>query len=483
MNYISLIKNMPQSLEKTAAKLCLLSKNNIIFSCLFSGMGIINTLKDKEYKKLASNSDPINCDKELLNNTAMLKCIYKKGKPIFSTPPEEILNAGKYMWEFKGFNKLILPEAQSFAMLSLLSIEELLDMNEKTLREIILKNSRIYYDFSSAYLRNSEGLFVTVEDKTKDIKDELKIKESKKSAKLINQVYFFEALIMLADKLSPKSGTDDSKDPLIIYKDESKNIFNYIFENYHLLLEMSSKEISLSISSLARSSKYCSDTELTASCNYLIALLCAELETRIKINGEVERNFDDLSASSFVTHFRAGSALIEGYMETGIEKFTDISKRIFNYIEDFYDYASGLFVIGDYSEASYSIRDICEIVKGLLLHYLVSKREDILEMLIKFYNASIENSGILQCVTKRKDVFLGADIEFSECIPLMGEIQKAPVFLKSFRLSREKIYTSSASKHYNSYYSLYSSYLFIHYFGQIVKALKDEPQPEKAESC
>lgn len=481
MNYISLIKNMPQPLEKTAAKLCLLSKNNIIFSCLFSGMGIINTLKDKEYKKLVANSDIINCDKELLNNTAMLKCIYKKGKPVFSTPHEDILNAGKYMWEFKSFNKMILPEVQSFAILSLLSAGEYLNLDEEILREVILRNSRIYYDFSSAYLRNTDGLFISVEDKTKDIKDELKIKESKKAAKLINQIYFFEALIMLDNATSPH--TDDNKSPLVIYKDESKNIFNYIFENYHLLLEMSSKEISQSISSLARCSKYINDTELTASCNHLIALLCAELETRIKINGEVERNFDDLSCSSFVTHFRAASALIEGYMETGIEKFKDISKRIFNYIEDFYDYASGLFVIGDYSEASYSIRDICEIIKGLLLHYLISKREDVLEMLVKFYTASIENSGILQCVIKRNDSFLGTGIEFSECIPLMDEIQKAPVFLKSFRLSREKIYTSSASKHYHSYYSLYSSYLFMHYFGQIAKAAKGDSQLEKAKSC
>lgn len=473
MNYISLINNMPQTLMKIAVKLCLLSKNNIIWSCLFSGMGIINTLKDKEYKKLVAGSDIINCDKELLNNTAMLKCIYKKGKPIFSTPPEYILNAGKYMWEFNSFKKLILPEAQSFAILSLLSAGEYLNLDEEVLREIILRNSRIYYDFSSAYLRNTEGLFVSAEDKTKDINDELKIKESKKEAKLINQIYFFEALMMLDNTISPCS--EDNKSPLIIYKDEARNIFNYIYENYHLLLEMSSKEISLSISSLARCSKNSKDAELLASCNHLIALLCAELETRIKINGEVERNFDDLSASSFITHFRAASALIEGYLETEIEKFKDISKRIFNYIEDFYDYASGLFITGDYSEVSYSIRDICEIIKGLLLHYAVSKREDVLEMLVKFYTAAVENSGILQCVVKRNDAFLGNDAEFPECIPLMDENQKAPVFLKSFRLSREKIYTCSASKHYNSYYSLYSSYLFIHYFGEIARLINKNP--------
>jgi hypothetical protein len=51
----------------------------------------------------------------------------------------------------------------------------------------------------------------------------------------------------------------------------------------------------------------------------------------------------------------------------------------------------------------------------------------------------------------------------------MEETQRAPVFMRSFRLSREKSSTYTVSKNYHSFYGLYSSYLFLYYFKYVIK--------------
>lgn len=463
------LKKVPKKLEDIALSLCCISTNNIIWNCLYSGMGIIHSLSEKEFKKMVGELEIFERDKELFNNLVILKCIYKKGKPTFSKPPEEILNPGSYMWDFKSFNKLVCPSVQSFGILSLCSGADMVSINNMALGRLMVKNSQTYWDFTSTYLRNSDGLFSAVEDKSKTLSGELKVKESKNSPKLIDQLFIFEALLMLYHSGIKNSSEKKHEELYTKYTGEALNIFNYIFENYNQLMELTSKEISLCISSLSRCCSLEHNEEMIASYRHLIALLCAELETRIKVTGEVERNFNDLSASSFTTHFRAASALMEGYIETGIEKFKELSLRIYNYVEYYYDPASGLFTQGDSSDISCSIRDTAEILKSLLLYYTVIENENILEMLSGFYTASIQNSGIVQSIYKRNENLLGHDITFSENIPLMEETQRAPVFMRSFRISREKVSTCTVSRNYHSFYGLYSSYLFLHYFKQITK--------------
>lgn len=462
-------KGVDDSLLKMALRLSSFSLSNIEWGCLYSGAGIIHILNDKEINKLFGKFK-YDEKKHLLNNLVIIKCLYKKAKPSFTKPPEEILNPGKYMWDFTSFNKEILPSSQALGMLSLCKAAEFYRTENPTLGAIMLKNAQIYYDFTTTYLRNDEGLFISAEDKTKFINDNLVIKQSKSSSKLTDQALMHEALLTLHSITSKGNIEAYRSHKSETYLKEANNIFKYLFSNYNHLLEESSRDISQVISSLARCCRIQRDTESRVNYNHLIALLCAELESRIKITGEVEKNHDNLDPASLVTHFRSASALVEGYKETGIEKFKDISLRIFRFLEELYDYSMNLFVVGDYKKIGYSSRDIAEVLKALLMYYSLEKNDRILQMIIGFHEASIERSGLVQSVPANKLSLEGFENIKDIIVDQTEESTKAPVFLKSFRINNKKSSICTVSGYFSSNYSLYLSYMALYYFTPLINS-------------
>lgn len=452
---------MDHELSDIVLKLCYLSTSNVKWSCLYSGFGILHILTDKDIKKLTYKLKPSEHIKEKLKDMVFLKCLYKKGKPVFAVPPEEIINPGKFMWDFSSFNKVITPTSQSVGILSLLKCAEANLSEDSSLSSIMVSAAEIYYDFLTTYLRNESGLFVAVENRTKYINDELKIKIIQKDTKLLDQIFVHEAFNHLYNLTSREDIKEFYNSKNKRYYSDSISLFNYIFENYNLLLEHSTKEICYTISSLARCCRNSQDTQQIVNYQHLIALLCAELESRIKINGEIEKNLEDSTPASITTHFRAVSALLEGYLETNIEKFKELAHTIYTYLTDLYDPALGLYLQGDYNKIKYSIRDIADIIISMLNYHRVFHDDSIIENLKEFYQSALERSGIVQSIEDKCLLHNENDIEISESIPNFEAVEKAPVFLKSFRMSFKKTPSINVSKHFNSFYSLYASYLFL----------------------
>lgn len=449
-------------------KLLYMAINTIKWGCLYSGAGIAYSLPEKDIKKLSFNIDSTNPSNDIYQNLTPIKCIYKKAKPEFLNPALEISKQLNYEWISKSFNKIISPSTQSYTILALCNLGEVMYGEDISLGSILIKNAEIIYDFLSTYLRNQDGLFISAEDKTKSLSDDITIKPCQKDSKLTDELCVFEALLCLyhitsKNELKAYFNTQNSK-----YINEARSIFSYIYENYHDLLELSSKQISLSISTLARCCKYEEDTEHLVYYNQLIALLCAELESRIKATGELERRFNDSTTASFITHFRAASALLEGSIETGIKKFETLSVRIYDYLADMFDYSMGLFVTGDSTELNYSIRDIAEIIKGLFVYYSKHKKDRILKIILDFYTSSIEKSKIMPSIAERQFKFQNKEVLITEELPLILECNKVPVFLKSFRFVFKRTQTFTVSKYFHSNYALYSSYLFLNYLTPII---------------
>lgn len=468
MEYHQIIKE--DDLTNIALKLCIFSINNIKWGILYSGVGIYQTIDEKEIKKFSNLMESDSELKKIMDDIIPIKCQYKKGKPVLLSIDSE--GAGKYAWDFNSFNKTILPSTQAFSILSLLKAMDFIEKENKLLAYLMQISAQNFYNFTSTYMRNENGLFTTVENKTKNSGEELKIKLLQKEAKLIDQIFMHEAYLYLYVKYL--NSNECNNDLLQRYKTEKDNIFSFLYENFNQILDMLSKEISLAISSFSRCFEIDNDDENKNKYYILISLMCAELESRIKITGEVERSSLNTVPSSIITHFRSISALLEGYLITNIEKFKDAALRIYNTLFDFYDSSFCLFIEGKYSKISYSIKDISEIIKSLLLLYIITKDENILNILSNFYTFTIENTNIMSSISKRKEIFLSYEVQMPDMIPNMLEVNKAPVFVKSFRVSLKKSPPSiSLSKFYNSLYAMYSSYIFLYYFYKIIK-VKDE---------
>ncbi|SKA90013.1 hypothetical protein SAMN05443428_11012 [Caloramator quimbayensis] len=457
-------------LLNTSLKLCCMSMDNIKWGILYSGCGIFQIYDEKDIKKFLPSFESDKED-ESLEDVLLLRCSYKKGKPLLSFADTD--RKGRYMWSPNSFNKTILPSSQAFAILSLLKSIEVLEDKNTPLSYLMLLTAQNYYNFATTYMRNEDGLFISVEDKTKNSEGEIKIKPIQNGAKLIEQIFMYEALLYLY-KATLKYGKDNTLSGLERYRIDSDNLFEFLYNNCNEIFELSSKELSLAVSSFVRCLNLDDDTEKKQKYRLLVAMLCAELESRIKITGEVERGGIDTSITSIWTHFKTVSALIEGYLETKIDIFKESALRTYNILLDLYDPIYSLFINGDYSKISYSIRDICEILKCILLIYSIDSSRDTLNILIDFYKSSIENSNIMQSTSFKNFNLKGYNLDITE-LPDIFSSSKAPVFIKSFRVSSKKSPSSiTLSRQFNSFYSFYSSYIFLHYFGSVIDNFRDE---------
>lgn len=447
------------------AKLKYYALNNIIWTLFYSGCGIPYFFNEKDREHISEVSTDE--DKEFIENLMPLFCLYREAKANFSEAPSSIVNPGKYVWDFNSFKKEITVSSQVFAITSMIS---LLRQNPITEAKdfIIRRQIKNFIDFLTAYLRNKDGLFVDAEDKTKFIGDNLKLKQNSKEFDFLDQVLVFEAFMAYKDTL--KENSEKEK----MYKLDGEKIFKFIYENFNIALELTTRNLSLIISSLYRVSKYIKDEEILTSICELIALGCAEIESRIKISGEVEKSPNDFLPASLITHFRASSALLEGYLITKIEKFKTSAEKILNMLLETFNETLGLFTIED--EIKYSSRDIAEVIKCLYTYFLIKKDDKLLDIIELFVSNTVDK--LVQATVERKINIDGFELEISETIPIFSEVNLAPVFLKSIKISNNLIPLSEVSKKVDNQFSIYASSIFInlHDFGDNNIGREDDDQ-------
>lgn len=450
-------------IKDIALKLCAMSISNIKWSCLYSGAGIIHTPAQLTDSDSSRSSDKKSSSQ--LKDVAMLKCIYCKAKPVFTKPPEEISNPGKYMWNFKSFSKSALPSVQALAILSMCKTCEVMYKEELSTCLALLEEAKLCCGFASKYMRNDDGFFIAVEDKTKNIDEEPTLKMSSKNFKLCDQVLMHEAFLYVAHLMSMDEYPEYKSDDAERYLSEAERISSFMLDsdNYDMYVDMSSRDLSTCISSLSRSISSQPSPLMQQEYKIMISKLCAELDSRIRITGEVDKSFSDFSSASIMTHFRTCASLYEGYLATDIYKFKDLGDKVYEYLEDLYDPGIKLYLKGDAKKLSYTIKDVADILNLQQLRYRVSGDDKVLSRFKDIYKTSIENTLIMQSVPSKSFSLGSTKISFPKSIPSSTDSGKAPVFMKSFKISFKKDACISVSKHYNSLYALYSSFSFLHY--------------------
>jgi len=422
-------------------KLKYYSKNNILWTLFLSGCGVPYFFNEKELNYI--NEETGQEDKFLVENLMPIKCIYKEAKPIFSQAPSEIINPGKYVWDFNSFKKEITVKAQVFAILSMINLLKLIPTT-KANDFIIKKQVKNFLDFLTAYMRNKDGLFINVEDKTKYIDEKLKIKKDI-DYNLLDQILVYEAFLTYGMLIEGQEK---------IYLNEAEKIFKFIYENFNFILELPTRYLSFIVSSLYRCSKVLKEDSILKE---LITLSCAEIESRIKISGEVEKSPNNFLAASLTTHFRASSSLMEGYTLTKIEKFKNSAEKIINQVMELFDENTATFI--NEEEIKYSSKDIAEIFKGLYLYCKLNEDKKMLNILNSFITKILES--IIASTVDRKTEFNGYTIEIDEKIPLYSDVNLAPVFVKSLKINNNLIPIYKPSKKVNNEFSLYTSLLLI----------------------
>lgn len=464
--YYPLNETKSSILEDMSLNLCYMSTRCTEWAVLYSGMGIYNHISNKEMRRMFSHFK-VKSDDKFLDVIHFIKCIYKKGRPDFLKPLKSSKRDKKYLWRFDTYDREIPLTSQSFAILSLCSCSRLIKYNEKRLSLTMLKAADSIFEFVVKNMKSGEGKFISFEDKTEDMKSILNLKRIDKHPNILDQVFLHEAFLTLNFETSNAKYKNYFKNNEEYIK-ESRKIFNYLFNNYDELIVLKSRDLSNAISSLSRCCSIEKDSDYVSSYRHLIATLSAELDSRVTDNGEVERSDNDSNNSSIITQFRTLSALLESFSETKIDRFKESSDRIFLNLNGYYDILSGMFVEKSVRKIRYTSREISEIIKALLLYYTYSEDEKSLEMLRGFYKSTIEDSSIISSTLERNPKFLSHEIKISDTIPLYEQTKKAPVILKGFDINTKKSPYPTNSKSFNSYYGLYSSYIFSFYFSPII---------------
>lgn len=442
------------TLSGIALKLSFMSITNVEWSCLYSGAGIVHSSEEKLDR--GNNGLPA--------NISYLKCLYKKSKPVFLKFQDHSNMDEAVFWDDKSFSRTITPASQAMAILSMCACAELMYPTDPQLSISLVKNAGYCMDFSSSFMRNPDGLFIAVEDKTKMLDEELKLKPCSKNARLSDQVLMHEAAACLHNITCQESMKELISPKTEEYRQEAENILRFMHENLPWLLSSSSKELSICISSLSRCLSLENCSASINEINELICTLCAELETRIRITGEVESSPESLNTSSMMTHVKVANAMLEGYEASGILKFKELGVRVYDYLEDLYNPDLKLYIEGNPSKTTCSIRDIADIMKLQLIRYRLDNDPKIEKRLEDMYSTLIEKSGIMQSSPARPINIGGQLINLPEHIPNAMSTGRAPVFVKSIKFNLKKETGTKVSKHFNSLYSLYASYTFLHYF-------------------
>lgn len=468
--YYPLNENMSSNLEDIALNLCYASTRSTEWTLLYSGIGIYSHISNKEMKKMFSHFK-VKSDDKFLDLIHFIKCIYKKGKPDFLKSLKSSKRDRKYIWRSDSFNKEIPILSQGFGILSLCTCSRLIKHHEKRLSLSMLKSADLMFDFITKNLKSGEGQFISFEDKSTGNKDSMFLKRLDKHADIVSQAFIYEAFLTLHFETSNAKYKNYFKNNPN-YLSEARKIFKYLSDYDMDFTSKSSRDISTVISSLYRCCSVEKDAKYIDSYNYLIAMFAAELDSRVRDTGEVERNENDDDIASIITHFRCLSALIESYTITGIDKFKDSSNKVFSRICECHDVLSGLFMERSQHKASYTARDISEIIKSLLMYYISTGEEKALTMMRGFYKSSVEDSSIIASTPERNAKFLSHEIKIHDNIPLYEQTKKAPVILKGFKINTKKSPYPTTSKSFNSYHALYSSYIFTFYFSPIIEHKK-----------
>lgn len=451
---------------------------------LMSGFGIYCEYDRAKINMLLKVLNVKNTEHILPENMTLLKAVYKKGDPhhcnTFNGNKNDFHN---FLWDSSSFKRIINPSSQAYLILDEIMIAKFLykqSVSAHSIKNIahtmatalvLVDCAKMQCEFMSGCLRNSEGLFVSKEEKISEGQSKFELSEEQDTPSVSDQALAMKAFSALASVLQDKNYPVFEDDLFAgMCKKYADEIYSMLQDSPDDVFNSKTKDLCSIISSCMDYYKIGNPDDVSNS----VIILSLELESRLDMSGNLI-NFpgeDDLTSSS--SCFIAIKSLIEGFRLTGLDKLLSAAELIYKKLDLLWDDSNNLYALDSDDKYKYTLRDIGAVLSGLNAIRLFGGddlRPDAESKLTLFYHCAINSLGMIQScmpppdgdelegylnMEKNKSSKVVPEDFCCPDIPLSVETNTAPVFAKKFTCKPKKRKSSINSKTFYSEYALYA---------------------------
>lgn len=432
-----------------------LSKETLRNIVLNSKCGITVPISELKMKNIP------NTDINILSSFSPLLCIYKKANPKLVDSEKSIC------WDEDTFKQEINVWSNGLMTLSLLELVpyynsfEGIDGKKYTLSQLYLTLARKQLEFYASYLRNIEGVFVDKKNISTTLSNDLEFEEKNKKFKFSDQAIIMAAFYRYSCFDQEKYGPD--------YKNFSLDILNMFLQYREELYTLPQDELNKICLCLNLFCKYSKSEEakiLLVDISEFLLDNCIENNCLI-LGSNVENN-----CFMFLNHMLL-------YENTGIYKFKDSAKEIYNSLLKLYNPELGIFVKeNDKKEINYSCTDITLYLLSIMHHQ--KNFDDNLEdnsIILDVYRRQVMDSGIitswpsspdLDDVERYKNFSSKSDDLLDEqnfrmaTMPTPEANELSSVFIKNVTYNRKKEIFSSGKPTFDSNKNMFIFFLVLY---------------------
>lgn len=441
--------------ENIEHQLFYLAKESLNQIVLHSKCGVYTSIKELKIKNLSVS------DINTLNNLSPLLCIYKKANP-------KIINIEDSLsWDDEDFKKEIDIDSNSLMTLSLLELcnyykcFEGIDDKKFNLSKLYMIICKKQLEFYTSNFRNEDGVFVDKKETKDSYNGEISFEEKNKKFKFSSQ-----ALLMAAYYRYAFLSDDEDKNSYENFALDILKMFIEFKEDLYLLSYEETLKLSLGLNIFFNYSK-------NKQCKILLLDLCELLFDRFNnddlLPSDKRLEYDCLKYINYILFYRT----------SGIIKFKEDAKEIYNRLLNLYNPEKGIFIKHtEKKDITFSCTEISLYLLVCLLHENISKEQtDNNSVILDVFKRQLIDSGIILSwpdapnlndierytnYTLKSEDLIDEQFFRTPSIPTPESCEIPSVFIKHVVYSKRKETFKTPKVSFDSYKNMFIFFLIIY---------------------
>jgi hypothetical protein len=441
--------------ENIEHQLFYLAKESLNKIVLHSKCGVYTSIKELKTKSLSSS------DISTFDNFSPLLCLYKKANP-------KIINIDDNLcWDDENFKKEINIDSNALMTLSLLELcnyykrFEGIDDKKFSLTKLYMIICKKQLEFYTSHFRNEDGVFVDKKETKDSYNGEVSFEEKDKKFKFSSQ-----ALLMAAYYRYAFLSDDEDK---ISYENFALDILNMFIEFKEDLYVLSYEETLKLTLGLNIFFNYSKNKQCKILLLDLCELLCDRFNNDTLISPDKKLEYDCLKYINYILFYKT----------TGIIKFKEDAKEIYNRLLSLYNTEKGIFIkTTEKKDITFSCTEISLYVLVCLLHGNVNKEQkDNNSIVLDVFKHQLIDSGIILSwpdtpdlndierytnYTLKSEDLIDEQYFRTPSIPTPESCELASVFIKHVVYSKRKETFKISKISFDSYKNMFIFFLLIY---------------------